>query len=93
MGSTSNVLTNVVRLWEQASLDHKLRLQWALFPEGVDFDGEEFGTTVTCLAFNRMEDSGGSDDGMASPTGLLHWLNIQFRPLPRLGLSLATLAL
>ena len=65
-----NALTNVVQLWKRASLDQKLRLQWALFPKGVDFDGEEFGTSLTCLAFNRMEGSGGLDDGMASPRGL-----------------------
>ena len=47
----------------------KQELQQALFPEGVSFDGEEFGTAVTCLAFKQLADNGEAESSLASPTG------------------------
>ena len=64
-----HVLTNASRLWDNATLDQKLRLQGALFPEGLRFDGSGFGTPVTCLAFVESLVSDGSSDAVASPTG------------------------
>ena len=64
-----HVLTNAARLWEQASLDQKQRLQAALFPEGLRFEGSGFGTPVTCLAFAESLVSPGGADAVASPTG------------------------
>ena len=48
------LLTDVSRLWTELGLDQKQRLQKVLFPEGLKFDGREFGTAVTCLAFKEM---------------------------------------
>jgi site-specific DNA recombinase len=63
------VLTNAARLWEQASLEHKQRLQSAFFPEGLVFDGRGFRTAVTCLAFEALSAPGGPESYLASPTG------------------------
>jgi hypothetical protein len=63
------VLTNAARLWMELELDQKQRLQQVLFPEGLSFDGNEFGTVVTCLAFKKLGENGGPESGMASPTG------------------------
>jgi DNA-directed RNA polymerase subunit RPC12/RpoP len=63
------VLTNAARLWEQASLDQKQRLQGVLFPRGLTFDGSGFGTPVTWLAFSDLPSSGSAQDGLASLTG------------------------
>ena len=64
-----HLLTNAARLWLEASLDQKQRLQTVFFPEGLRFDGEGFGTAVTCLAFKQLSSDQGVEDGMASPRG------------------------
>ena len=46
-------------------LDQKQQLQL----EGLQFDGEKFGTAVTCLAFKQLDESGAPRSEMASPTG------------------------
>jgi hypothetical protein len=74
-------LTNAARLWTDASLDQKQRLQSVLFPEGVTFDGVRIGTTATCLAFNQLPTSRDKDAGMASPLGFEPALN----PVPHIG--------
>lgn len=64
-----HVLANAARLWEHATLDQKQRLQAALFPEGLTFDGSGFGTAVTCLAFAQLPVAARAEVGLASPTG------------------------
>ena len=64
-----HLLTNAARLWMEASLDQKQRLQTVFFPAGLQFDGERFGTAVTCLAFKQLGPDEAVKDGMASPTG------------------------
>ena len=54
----------------EASLDQKQRLQTVFFPEGLRFDGLEFGTAVTCLAFKQLGPGETEKTGMASPRGL-----------------------
>jgi hypothetical protein len=52
----------------ELGLDQKQQLQKAVFPSGLQFDGERFGTAVTCLAFKKFgEDGSGSES--ASPRG------------------------
>ena len=53
----------------ELDLDQKQQLQQVLFPEGLRFDGEEFGTAVTCLAFKQLGENEPAESGMASPTG------------------------
>ena len=65
-----HLLTNAARLWMEASLDQKQRLQTVFFPEGLRFDGEGFGTAVTCLAFKQLAENGEPTSGVASPTGV-----------------------
>jgi hypothetical protein len=64
-----HLLTNAARLWIELGLEEKQRLQRLLFPEGLRYDGERFGTAVTCLAFRKFDGSSVSQSGMASPTG------------------------
>ena len=69
-----NLLRNVGRAWLEASLDQRQRLQKVLFPEGLSFDGEEFGTAVTSLAFNHFEALRPTGTDLASPRGIaLMW--------------------
>ena len=39
----------------------KQQLPQVLFPEGLRFDGKKFGTAVTCLAYKKLNGSGGSE--------------------------------
>ena len=39
-------------------------------PEGLTFDGEKFGTAVTCLAFKQMAGIGEHESSVASPRGI-----------------------
>ena len=64
-----HLLTNAARLWMEASLEQKQRLQHVFFPEGLRFDGQEFGTAVTCLAFKQLSSDQRVEVRMASPTG------------------------
>ena len=56
LGFAGHLLTNAARIWAEASLDQRQRLQQVFFPEGLRFDGEAFGTAVTCLAFKDFEE-------------------------------------
>jgi site-specific DNA recombinase len=62
------VFLNADRLWSEASLDQKQRLQGLLFPGGVTFWEGTFGTTKTCIAFNHLQTSIPSTDALVSPT-------------------------
>lgn len=53
----------------ELDLDQQQRFQQVWFREGFTFDGEEFGTAVTCLAFKHLDDNGKPKSGVASPTG------------------------
>jgi site-specific DNA recombinase len=70
MAYAEDVLTNASHLWSNASLDQKQRLQSVLFPEGLTFDGEEFGTAVTCLALTTLGGDRRPESSVASPTGM-----------------------
>jgi hypothetical protein len=48
------LLTNAASIWLEASLHQRQQIQRAIFPEGLPFDGREFGTAVTCLAFRHL---------------------------------------
>ena len=78
-----HLFTNAARLWMELCLDQKQQLQQILFPEGLRFDGEQFGTAVTCLPFKALDENGGSNSGMASPRGLDPYHVVGFVPRRR----------
>ena len=63
------MLTDAARMWAEAPITHKQQLQRVFFPQGLDFDGEQFGTAVTCLAFREFGRNSDAEDSVASPTG------------------------
>ena len=69
LGFAEHVLTNAARLWAELGIDGKQELQQALFPQGLSFDGQEFGTAVTSLAFKHFEALRPTGTDLASPTG------------------------
>jgi site-specific DNA recombinase len=64
-----HLIANVGRIWLEATLDHRQRIQAAIFPEGIPFDGSAFGTATTCLAFNTFAVSKVGGNRLASPPG------------------------
>ena len=42
-----HLVSNVSRLWIEAELDQRQRLQ-KVFPEGLSYDGKEFRTPLAC---------------------------------------------
>jgi site-specific DNA recombinase len=69
LGFGEYLMANLGRMWTEGSLVQRQQLQWAIFPEGLSFNGREFGTAPTCLAFMQLGDFASPEKGMASPPG------------------------
>lgn len=54
VGFAKHFLSNAGPLWSEASPEMKLRIQDVLFPSGVHFDGETFGTARTNMVFSEL---------------------------------------
>ncbi len=52
-----------------APLEGKPALQAALFPEGLRWNGERFGTALTCGAFSYLQEISSASTNVASPAG------------------------
>ncbi len=65
-----NSVGDASRFWIEASLDQKQRFQRILFPKGLTFDGQTFGTPATCLAFSYLGVVSPSNSSLASRTGV-----------------------
>ena len=63
------IVQNPARLWVESSLEQRQRLQKTLFPNGISFDGKEFGTQSSPCFFSFLQEDSGDDYGLASPTG------------------------
>ena len=71
LGFAEHVLTNAARLWVELGIDGKQELQQALFPQGLSFDGQEFGTAVTYLDSSTSRHFGPPEQ-IWSPQGESH---------------------
>ena len=65
-----NLLCDPARFWEMAAPEHRPRLQDAIYPNGLEYDGRLLGTAETSLAFSYLRSATGQVEGMVSPTGL-----------------------
>jgi hypothetical protein len=63
------IITSPARLWLESSLDQRQRLQQTLFPDGITFDGGEFGTPSTSSFFSMLRVILEGESQLASPTG------------------------
>ena len=50
------LLLNAQRLWVEASLEQKQRLQQVFFPHGVQFKNGAYRTAKTCIIFFELEE-------------------------------------
>ena len=58
------------RFWLDGTIDQKQRFQQMLFPSGIAFDGKQFGTAPTCLAFSYLQQVSTVKSSLASRTGV-----------------------
>ena len=65
-----DAIRDASRFWLDASIEQKQRFQQALFPIGLRFDGNEFETATTCLAFSYLQDVSRSNSSLASRIGV-----------------------
>jgi hypothetical protein len=72
-----HVVTNAARLWMELDLVQKRRLQQILFPEELRFDGEKFGTAVTCLPFKKLDGCVGLVNQSGVPSGERYLVDTQ----------------
>jgi site-specific DNA recombinase len=63
------VVQNAALLWKQANVAQRRRLQATLLTSGIEFDGQKFGTVVTCCAFYNLTEADLNREGVASPAG------------------------
>ena len=63
------LLTNAARLWPSLDLGHKVKLQSAMFPSGLEFDGDSFRTPELTSVFSYLRAIESQSEGVASPTG------------------------
>jgi hypothetical protein len=66
---SQHVLLNAARLWSEATLDQKQRLQQVLFPEGLSYSRGNFGTAKTSMLFQLLEEPAIEKSNLVSPTG------------------------
>ena len=64
-----HLVSKANRLWIQAGLDQRQRLQKVFFPEGVTFGGREFRTPLACPFFSNFAGTSGSSERLVGPTG------------------------
>ena len=64
-----HLILNAAKMWIQASLDQRQRLQGVLFPEGLTYAEGAIGTAVTCPIFSYLDPTFRPQNGLVSPTG------------------------
>ena len=69
LGFAEHLMLEAARLWDEISPDQKQRLQSVLFPEGVWYSEEGFGTAATSPIYSLSEPGEASKARMASPAG------------------------
>ena len=74
LAASEHVLSHAADLWRGATLEQRERLQVAVFPNGLVYDGENFGTAVTCIGLSQLRGNSDAGNEMVSPRGIaLMW--------------------
>jgi site-specific DNA recombinase len=64
------LLLNAPRLWVEASLEQKQRLQQVFFPRGVQFADGGYRTAQTSMIFYELEEISSQKEGLVALTGI-----------------------
>jgi hypothetical protein len=65
-----SLLVNAPRLWVEASLEQKQRLQQVFFPQGVQFENGAYRTAQTSMLFYDLEGIRSEKSGLVALTGI-----------------------
>ena len=63
------LIVNAAGFWKEFTGPQKQRFQAVLFPEGLAFDGEEFGTARTNLFIRELHGITQAKERMVTPPG------------------------
>ena len=74
--SPSALLDNAPDVWRRMDLPRQQRLQSAFFPEGLAFDGDNFGTAEINPVFRALQDLEAGDGSLVAHT-VPSWNRIQ----------------
>ena len=80
-----NLMMNTAQMWLDLGFEQKLRFQRVLFPDGLTFDGESFGTVLTSPVITYLRDISTGKVSMASPTGFDPFFVVGFVGTPAYG--------
>ena len=69
LGFAERVMTGASTMWLHGTPAQRLGLQTAVFPAGLEFDGESFGTVETNPAFRWLQEIQEGNPVLATPTG------------------------
>jgi len=58
------------KLWQSLEFDERVKLQKLLFNDGLEFDGEKFGTAKTNSIFSMLSENAAAYETMATPGGI-----------------------
>jgi len=61
-------LSNIANLWASAELNLKQRFQTLIFPEGIYYNSQNFGTAKTALIFRHLQKIRSDESSMAALT-------------------------
>lgn len=65
-----HLLTHASALWSASDPEQRRRIQTVLFPTGLAWSNEGFGTAVTCLAFYNLEENLGGLGSVVDQAGI-----------------------
>jgi site-specific DNA recombinase len=74
-----HVISNASALWTSASPRDRCTLQASLFPHGLSYGPDGFGTVVTSNAFSYIREIFEARNALASPTGTQRGCSVDFR--------------
>ncbi len=64
------MLLEPAKMWQCGSLEQRQRLQELLFPDGLAWNGENFGTVVTCSVVQHLQDNTPQETALVPPRGV-----------------------
>jgi hypothetical protein len=69
LGFAKSIIRDPERMWSKARPQDRLRLQKAIYPNGLTFDGELFGIGDPSFIFKYLQDFTAPTEHVVSPTG------------------------
>ena len=69
LGFAEHLVMNARRMWDEAGVGQKQRLQRFVVPTGLEWNGERFGTVTTGWFYSQLQSESASEEGVVELTG------------------------